>query len=214
MTLSRIRKTQLLVASLLALLLPAILPSQETAQEQKFFEVEIKADEIYSYKQLKFTGDYTSFESPAGYLALGRTEKGVTILIVLGGGTVTITSPDEMQENFAKVFPAHPFKTAFQTLYMRLHPQDFENAFAEFPLTKAPNEEALAKAKLLFEERFRTSYHAGHRAMFPPVKTRVMDFQTAAMGLITTEEGYWLTLRRLSPWASAYPKGFVNPKQR
>jgi O-glycosyl hydrolase len=41
-----------------------------------------------------------------------------------------------------------------------------------------------------------------------------MEFETAEFGQISNEEGYWVMLRRLSPYGSVYPSRFVNPKQK
>jgi hypothetical protein len=197
-------------------LIPAatLLFSQEPAQEKKFFDVSLTQDEVYKYTNLKFTGDYTSFESPSGTMVLGRTEAGVTVVIILGGGTLTIDTPEEVKEKFTQVFGMHPLKTTFKTVYMRLHPKEFDETFGRMQLTKAPDEQALAAAKKIYDDRFLTSYHAGAQAFLPPYKTRVMDFDTETFNLITNEEGYWLTLRRVTPFASIYPRNFVNPKQK
>ena len=184
------------------------------SQTAKFYEVQVSKDEIYSYSNLKFQGDYASFESPKGFLALCRTEEGVTVLIVLGAGTVTIEAPEAVQEKFRAVFGSHPLKTSFKTVYMRLHPKDFEAVFGKETLTKVADEGAFNAAKQLFDECFLRSYHAGPKAMLPPLKTRVMEFDTADHGVTATEEGYWLTLRKYSPYGSVYPKDFVNPKQK
>lgn len=201
-------------ASLVILLSLGLLLAQEV-QPAKFYDVLVSKDEIYSYTNLKFAGDFTGFESPKGFLALGRTEGGVTILMVMGEGTVTIEAPEAVQEKFKTVFGSYPLRTAFKSLYMRLHPKEFEEAFGKLPLTKAADEVTFSAAKTLFDERFINSYHAGQKAMFPPYKTRVMEFNTADRGLIGTEEGYWLTLRRYAPtFASVYPKDFANPKQK
>jgi hypothetical protein len=202
----------MLLSALLVLASPVF--CQEPTQEKKFFDVSLTQAEIYKYSNLKFAGDYTSFESPSGVLALGRTEAGVTIVIVLGGGTLAIDAPEAVKEKFTQVFGTQPLKTSFKTLYMRLHPKEFEETFGKMQLTKAPDEQAFAAAKQIYADRFLTSYHAGAQAFLPPYKTRVMDFDTADFNTITNEEGYWLTLRRVTPFASIYPRNFVNPKQK
>jgi len=193
---------------------PVAADPQGSPQEKSFFDVALSQDEVYSYTDIKFAGDYTSFESPAGTLALGRTEAGVTVLILLGGGTVRIETPEQFQDKLKSTFGAHPVSAAFNTLYMRLNPKEYEEAFGKMQLSKSADEQALAAAKAIFDERFLTSYHAGPKAIFPPYKTRVMDFDTRDFGLVTTEEGYWITLRRLMPYTSIYPSQFVNPKQK
>ena len=191
---------------------PAIPPG--AAQETTFLEISISPEEIYRYSNLKFTGDYTSFESAAGSLALGRTAAGVTLVIVLGGDTVTFDAPETVKEKFIQVFSTQPLKTTFKTVYMRLNPKEYEEVFGKQDITKAPNDQALEQAKLIFADRFLTSYHAGDKAILPPYKTRVMDFDTADFGMIAAEEGYWLRLNRMSPFGRIYPKDFVNPKQK
>ncbi len=188
--------------------------AQEPAQEKKFFEAKITKDEIYSYKDLKFTGDFTSFQSPAGNLVLGRTEVGVTIVIVLGGGTLSVEAPEAVQEKFKAVFGMYPLKTKFTSLYMRIHPKEYEEYFGALALVKSADEAALKKAQELYDQKFLGSFHAGPLAILPPPKTRVMDFETPDFGQVYDEEGYWLILRRLSPYGSVYPSRFVNPKQR
>ena len=198
----------------LMILLSSVLLPAGQPQTAKFYDVQVSKDEIYSYSNLQFQGDYASFESPKGFLALCRTEEGVTVLMVLGEGTVTIEAPEAVQEKFKTVFGSHPLKTTFKTVYMRLHPKDFEEAFGKSPLAKIADEGAFTAAKELFDDCFLRSYHAGPKAMLPPVKTRVMEFRTVDHGNTTIEEGYWLTLRKYSPYGSVYPKDFVNPKQK
>jgi hypothetical protein len=188
--------------------------SQEAAQEKKFFEVAFGPEEIYKYADLKFTGDFSSIESPSGMLALGRTEVGVTIAIILGPGTVTLETPEAAREKLTQVFGAHPLKAAFKTLYMRLSPKEFEETLGKMSLEKAADEKAFEAAKQIYADRFLTSYHAGDKALLPPYKTRVMDIESVDFGTITYEEGYWIRLRRVSPYASIYPRDFINPKQK
>lgn len=196
------------------LLQSAPLTAQDPAQDKKFFEVKIDQDEVYSYENLQFSGDYTSFNSPSGHLVLGRTTAGVTLMIVLGAGEVTIDAPETAQEKFKTVFGACPLKTGFKSLYLRLNPKEYEESFAGQTLSKSTDASALASAKELYDNKFLGSYHAGPLAIFPPMKTRFMDFETAEFGQLVNEEGYWLILRRFSPYGSVYPSGFVNPKQK
>ncbi len=203
------------------LLLLAVLPlspaySQQAQETQKtaFYDVQLTKDETYSYTNLKFKGDYTSFESQSGSLVLGRTEAGVTVVVIVGAGTASIEAPEAAQEKFKTVFGAYPLKTAFKSLYVRIHPKEYEATLGKLTLTKTGDETVLAKAKELFDLKFLGSYHAGPRAILPPEKTRVFDFDTDEFGQIHNEEGYWLRLRRISPYGSVYPANFVNPKQR
>ena len=192
----------------------AVVMAQETPQEKKFFEVKITKDEIYSYNGIKFAGDYTSWESPSGQLALGRTEGGVTILVILGAGTFKIEAPEAAQEKFKEVFGTYPLKTKFNTLYMRINPKEFEEIFDHSKWEKPNDEAAFTKSKALVDEKFLGSYHAGPLAIFPAYKTRFMDFDTPDLGQIVNEEGYWIILRRFAPYKSVYPPKFVNPKQK
>jgi len=187
------------------------------AQEQpktSFYDVALSRDEIYKYTNLKFTGDYTSFESPLGYVALGRTEAGVTIVIVIGDGTVNIEAPETGQEKFKTIFGNYPLKTTFKSVYIRLHPKEYEEVFGKQQLTKSPDDAVLAKAKDIYDQRFLASYHAGPKAILPLYKTRVFDFDTSDIGQVINQEGYWLILRRVSPYGSVYPRDFINPKQK
>jgi hypothetical protein len=77
-------------------------------QPAQFFDVQVSKDEIYSYTNLKFSGDFTKFESSKGFVALGRTTAGVTILMVLGEGTANIEAPEAVQEKFKTVFGTYP----------------------------------------------------------------------------------------------------------
>jgi hypothetical protein len=196
------------------LFLPSAASAQETPSDKKFFPVEISKEEIYSYNNLKFTGDFTSFESPSGVAALGRTEAGVTILVVLGGGNVTIEAPQDVHEKFKTVFGGYPLKAKFTTLYMRIHPKEFEDVFSKQLGAKVADDAAFAKAKELYDQKFLGSYHAGPLAIFPPLKTRFMDFEVPEIGQVVNEEGYWIFLRRFNPYGSVYPARFVNPKQK
>jgi hypothetical protein len=209
----RLRTGLMILALLLSVTL--LIAQEPPAQKTNFYDVQITPDEIYSYTNLKFTGDFGSLESPTGMIALGRTEAGVTVAIVLGVGNYTIDSPDPAaQEKMKKVFEAFPLKGAFKTIYMRLHPKEFDATIGKMGLTKAQNEEAFKKAKEIFDVKFLGSYHAGPKALLPPEKTRVMEFDTDNYGQIYYEEGYWLKLRRLSPYGNIYPATFVNPKQK
>ncbi len=201
---------------LVVLALSSVYPQQtpDAAQKNVFYDVQLTKDEIYSYTNLSFKGDYISFESPSGSLALGRTEAGVTVVVVLGAGTVNIEAAEAGQEKFKSVFGKYPLKTTFKSVYIRIHPKEFDATLGKLALTKTGDEAALAKAKELFDLKFLGSYHAGPRAILPPEKTRVFDFDTEEFGQIHNEEGYWLRLRRISPYGSIYPANFVNPKQR
>ena len=199
------------VGILLLLLLAAVLVAQDTSN---FYEVDITKSEFYSYTDLKFTGDYTSFQSAAGHLALGRTEAGVTVLIIVGDGTLNITTPEAGVEKFKAVFANYPMAANFTSIYMRLHPKEYEEVFGKLSLTKTPDDSSFAKARELFDQDFVGSYHAGPKALLPPYKTRHFEIETKEFGQITNEEGYWLILRRISPYGSVYASRFVNPKQR
>ncbi|MBM3792413.1 MAG: hypothetical protein FJW35_18980, partial [Acidobacteria bacterium] len=134
---------------LLLWIVPPHTRSQDTPQEQekKFFDVSLGPDDIYRYSNLKFSGDYTSFESPSGMLALGRTEAGVTVVIVLGGGTLHIECPDALQDKLKGAFGSYPLVTGFQTLYLRLHPKEFDEAFGGIQMTKVADTQAMAMAQ-------------------------------------------------------------------
>ncbi|HYK90238.1 MAG TPA: hypothetical protein VE398_15795 [Acidobacteriota bacterium] len=200
---------RLTVAALL--LSSGLIPAQEQPKTS-FYDVQVSKEEVYKYSGLKFSGDYTSFESPSGYVALGKTEAGVTIVIVLGDGTLRIEAPEAGQEKFKTVFGNHPLRTSFKSVYMRLNPKEYDEVFSKLQLTKSPDDAVLARAKEIYDQRFLASYHAGPKAIFPPYRTRVMDFDTPDIGQIINEEGYWLILRKVSPYASVYPSRFVNPK--
>jgi hypothetical protein len=171
-------------------------------------------DEVFTYTNLKFKGDYTSFESPSGSVVLGKTEMGITIVIVIGGGTLAIDAPEAGREKFKTIFGRYPLTTNFKTLYLRLSPKEYDSTLGKAALTKSGDEAALAKAKEIYDLKFLGSYHAGPRAILPPDKARVFEFDSDEFGQISNEEGYWLKLRRISPYGSVYPANFVNPKQR
>ena len=194
----------------------ALIVAPALAQEPKtgFYDVQMTKDDIFSYTNLKFRGDYTSFESPSGTIALGRTEAGVTLVIILGQGTVTIEGTDAAQEKIKEVFGSYPAKTTFKDVYIRISPKEYDETFGKLTMSKAPSDDALAKAKDLYDQRFMASYHAGARAILPPYKTRVFEFDTPDIGQITNEEGYWLRLIRVSPYGKVYASNYVNPKQK
>ncbi len=200
-------------AVIAVIFLAATLFAQDT-QKSGFYDVQLTKDDIYTYTNLKFKGDYTSFESASGTIALGRTEAGVTVVMVLGQGTLTIEGPDSAQEKIKEVFGGYPVKSTFKSLYIRLNPKEYDETIGKLALVKAPSDDGLAKAKELFDLRFLASYHAGPRAIFPPYKTRVFDFDTPELGQISNEEGYWLKLIRVSPYGKVYASNFVNPKQK
>ncbi len=196
------------------LILPAILWAQDPASKPAFYDVQVAKEEIYSYTNLRFKGDYSLFESAAGKLALGRTEGGVTVAIILGNGTATIEAPNDSQDKIKSVFEVYPLKLNFNAVYIRINPKEYEETFGKLKLANDPSDEALAKAKEQFDTRFLNSYHAGAKAILPPYKTRVFEIDTADGGHICYEEGYWLRLFRVSPYGKVYPTGFVNPKQK
>jgi len=198
------------VARMLLVLLLVGVGAGAQERASKFYDVKLSNDEVYTYANLSFQGDFTRFESPAGKLALGRTEVGVTVVIVLGEGSVTFSAAGPAQAKFTKVFGAHPAAATFTSLYMRLSPAEFERTLGKAKLTKITDELVLNQAQEVFDARFLGSFHAGPLAIIPPDKTRHMDFATVEFGQVQTEEGYWLTLRRMSPFGSVYPPSFVN----
>jgi hypothetical protein len=202
-----------IVAAALLLCMSAASAQEQVQPKVAFYDVQMSKDEIYSYKNLKFTGDYFSFESPSGFLALGNTELGVTVLIVLGPGNMSIESPEPFQEKIKAALNAYPLKMPFKSLYMRLNPKEYEETIGKLELVKSGSEENLAKAKELYDQKFLASYHAGQKALLPNYKTRRMEFETET-GWIVYDEGYWLTLFRASPYAKIYPSNTVNPKQK
>jgi len=204
-----------LVHLLFALLIfPSTPKAQDAANKPAFFDIQLVKEEIYSYSNLKFKGDFALLESASGNLVLGRTEGGVTIAIILGTGTITIEAPEGSQDKIQSVFEVYPVKTDFTAIYLRLSPKEYEETLGKLKLAPAPSDDVLAKAKEQFDARFLNSYHAGAKAILPPYKTRVFEVDTANMGHLCYEEGYWLRLFRVSPYGKAYPTGFVNPKQK
>jgi hypothetical protein len=202
-----------IVAATLLLSVCAISAQEQVQPKIAFYDVQLSKDEIYSYKNLKFTGDYFSFESASGFLALGTTEAGVTIVIVLNPGNMSIESPEPFQEKIKTTFNAYPLKMTFKVLYMRISPKEYEETIGKLDMAKSGGEETLAKAKEIYEQKFLASYHAGAKALLPNYKTRRMEFDTDA-GWIVYDEGYWLTMFRASPYAKIYPSATVNPKQK
>lgn len=188
--------------------------AQEQAQPKvAFYDVQMSKDDIYGYKNLNFTGDYFSFESPAGFLVLGNTEVGVTVLVLLGPGTMSIETPEPFQEKVKTAFNTYPLKMSFKSLYMRLNPKEYAETIGKLELVKGGSEETLAKAKEVYDQKFLASYHAGQKALIPNYKTRRMEFDTDT-GWIVYDEGYWLTMFRSSPYSKIYPSNTVNPKQK
>lgn len=179
-----------------------------------FFDVQLSKDEIYTYKNLTFSGDYFTLQSDAGFLALGKTEAGVTIVILLGAGNLSIETLGDFQEKFKTTFTAHPLKTSFKTIYMRLSPREYAETIGKLALAKSPSEETYTKAKEVYDLKFLASYHAGPKALLPEYKTRRVECETDAHGWIVYDEGYWLTLFRLTPYAKIYPTNTINPKQK
>jgi hypothetical protein len=203
----------IIIAAILVANMPVM--AQDPAQSKSnFYDVQLSKDEIYSYKNLRFTGDYFSLESASGFLALGHTEAGVTIVILLGLGNVTIETTQEFQEKFKTTFSAHPLRTSFKTVYMRLNPKEYAETIGKQELAKSASEETLTKAKEVYDLKFLASYHAGPKALLPDYKTRRAEFETDAHGWVVYDEGYWLTLFRVSPYAKIYPTGTLNPKQK
>ena len=202
------------IAILMIMLLSSLLLAQDP-QGSKFYDVQVSKDEIYEYTNLNFTGDFTSFDSPKGFLALCNTAEGVTVVMILSEGSLTIQAPEQVQEKFKEILGAHPVKTTFKTLFMRLHPKEYGETIGKISLNKVSNEAAFKAANELFADSFmRIPYHAGAKAILPPYRTRVMEFVTPDHGKVWNEEGYWLVLRKYAPYGSVYPRDFVNPKQK
>lgn len=209
-------RTQCLLSIFAALLmLPQTVDSrvQTPSPSAAFYDVAITGDEIYSYSGLKWKGDFCSIESAEGRLALGRTTAGVTVVILLSPGAIHLEAPEGAQEKFKEVFGGHPLDAQFNTLFMRLHPKDFDATIGKLELTRVSDAEALQRASGVFDERFPMSYHAGPKAILPPQRTRVLDVDLAEIGLVCVEEGYWLRVNRMSPFGKVYPRDFVNPKK-
>jgi len=200
----------------LALFVPAalVLSQEQVDQKTSFYDVQISKDQLFSYKNLKFTGDYTSFESASGFVLVGKTDAGNTVAVVVGAGNATIDAPEAHQEKIKTVFGMLPVKMSFKSIYIRMSPKEYAETLGKVELAKAADDDAFNKAKEIYDLKFLGSYHAGPKAMLPPYKTRVMEFDTDAFGWIYNEEGYWLKLRKVSPYASIYPANFVNPKQK
>src|SRR3974377_1625852 len=81
-----------------AFLLSISLLLAQEQQKTNFYDVGLSNDEVYKYSNLKYSGDYTSFESLSGHIALGKTEGGVTVVIIVGEGTVKIEAPEANQD--------------------------------------------------------------------------------------------------------------------
>jgi hypothetical protein len=204
------------IARMLALLL-LLAGIRAAAQEQvdlkKFYEVKLVKEEVYAYRDLRFVGDYTTWQSPAGNLVLGRTEVGVTLAIVLGEGMVTFEAAEPARAKCEQVFAGHPVMAKFTTLYMRLNPKEYEETLGKAQLTRTGDEAVLKQAQEIYDVKFLGSFHAGALAIIPPEKTRFMDFTTVEFGQVQSQEGYWVSLRRLSPYGSVYPPNYVNKKK-
>jgi hypothetical protein len=191
-----------------------LLAAQQAEQKASFYDIQISKDQFFSYKNLKFAGDFTSFESPSGFISLGSTEPGVTAVVIVGAGSVTIEAPEAAQEKIKAVFGVYPLKTSFKAVYVRLNPKEYAETLGALDLTKATDEDAFKQAKEIFDQRFLGSYHAGPKAMLPDYKFRRMEFETEAHGWIVNWEHYWLDLFRVSPYAKIYAANFVNPKKK
>jgi hypothetical protein len=206
--------SRIFAALSIMLLLDAVGFAQDAPPQATFYDVQLVKEEIYKYEGLKIVGDYTTLQSPSGLIVLGKTEAGVTLFVIIGAGEASIEAPEPVREKFKAVLGQYPLKTPFSTVYVRISPKEYQEIFGKMSLTKSPDDAALAKAKELYDLKFLASYHAGPKAILPPYKTRVFELDTPEMGQISTEEGYWITLRRVSPYGSVYPARFVNPKQK
>jgi hypothetical protein len=202
-----------IVAAALPLFMSATSAQEQVQPKVAFYDVQMSKDDIYSYKNLKFTGDYFSFESPSGFLALGNTEVGVTIVTLIGAGTMNIETLEPFQEKIKTAFSTYPLKMPFKSIYMRLNPKEYAETIGKLELVKSGSEENLAKAKEIYDQKFLASYHAGQKALIPNYRTRRMEFDTDT-GWIVYDEGYWLTLFRASPYTKIYPSNTINPKQK
>lgn len=209
------RRKPCLRGSLTLLLLLAAVESSAPGQApgSAFYDVAITAEDIYSYNALKFKGDFLLLESPSGKLALGRTSEGVTVVIILDPGTLHLEAPEAVQEQFKTVFGGYPLDSRFNTVYLRLHPKEYDATFGKLEMTRVSDDAALKKAQEIFDQRFAMSYHAGPKAILPQQRTRVADIDLPEIGLVCLEEGYWLRVNRMSPFGKVYPRDFVNPKK-
>lgn len=182
--------------------------------EKKFYAVTMGPDDVYAFDTLNFYGDFIQFHVSGGQLVFGKTEVGVTVIIIFGSGEFKLTAPAELQAKMREAFGNYPAIGKFKMIYMRIYPKDYDAMFKKVSLKKIQDEAVFNKAKEVFGSKFYGSYHAGDLAMFPPEKSRFMDFDTDDLGQVIVEDGFWLRASRTQPYKSVYPRNFENPKRK
>lgn len=198
----------LVLVAALSLPVTAQSPDQEQ-QEKKFYPVSV--DEVYAFDSFTYKGDYVELTASKGHMVLGKTEVGVTVVILLASGEFKMTAAPQFEDKMKDAFGNHPAVGKFQSVYMRVTPKDFEEMIKTQKLTKVNDEAALNRGKEIFKEKFYGSWHAGDLAIIPPERTVFMDLATDDFGQVIVEEGYWLITRRTFPYKSVYPRNFENP---
>jgi hypothetical protein len=187
---------------------------QKDEKGKKFYAVTLSPDEVYAFDALDFSGDFVEFHALGGQLVVGKTEVGPTVVMIFAPGEFKLTAPSEFQSKMREAFGNYPATGKFTTVYMRIHPKDYDTLFKNAALKKIQDEAVLNKAKEVYGLKFYGSYHAGDLATFPPEKSKFMDFETDDLGQVMVEDGYWLRASRTRPYRSVYPRGFENPKKK
>ena len=185
--------------------------SQEQA-EKKFFEVKLGTG--MNFDKLIYQGDFFELNAKSGNLVAGNTEKGVTAVMIQGTVELKISpAKEEFSAAFKEAFESVPVIILSKRTYIRLNPADYEVLVKGATLTPNADEGILKTARLLFDEKFNGSYHAGPLAMIPPAKTFFCDLDAEKIGTVIFEEGDYLRLMRIIPYKSVYPSRLLNPKR-
>jgi hypothetical protein len=200
--------------TLLALLMTGLVVLGQEQAEKKFFEVKLGADTSFAFDRLSYQGDCFEFNVKAGKLVAGSTEKGMTVVIILGDIELKITpAKEEFEAAFKEHLGSAPAVILAKKAYLRLNPEDYLALTKGAKLTPNADENTLKTAKTLYDEKFNGSFHAGPLAIIPPARTFFCDLDAEKIGPIIFEEGDFLRLTRVIPYKAIYPSRTINPKR-
>ena len=154
----------------------------ELLETREAFEIKLKSDEVYEFKPWKVEREYLEVEFKEGILVPGFTEKGITALIVMGGGEFTFMPAVDYQDELQEAIGEKILKDTFDKIFIRINPGEYTSLVKEASLEKISDEEYIEDAQRILDVDIRGSYHIGKRAMIPPKGAFVAEIYTKRFG--------------------------------
>ena len=84
---------------------------------------------------------------------------------------------------------ATPFTESFTSLYLRIHPNHYDELIGSARLTPLHDTEAFARAERIYRHKFWNSYHANERALIPSRNIGTVDMESQTWGRLLIHEG-------------------------